>query len=166
MNKFLKKVTIFALTACMTVAGAVASGCGPSATTGSGTKTQLLIANYSGGVGMKWLDEIEADFEAKYADYKAPDGKVGIDLQISHDKGYLGTTLASTLNSDPNDIYFTQQIPYASLASTGVFRDLTSLLEKENSEDNNKSILDKFSPEQKEALKVNGKYYADRKSVV
>ncbi len=160
MNKLLKKVTIFALTACMTVAGAVATGCGPSQSNGGGTKTQLLIANYSGGVGMKWLDEIEADFEAKYADYEAPDGKIGIDLEIYHDKGYLGTTLASTLSSDPNDIYFTQQIPYASLASTGVFRDLTSLLEKENPEDGNKSIFDKFSPEQKEALKVNGKYYA------
>ncbi len=159
MNKLLKKATLFALTACMTVAGVVATGCN-NTPTGSGTKTELLIANYSGGVGMKWLDEIEEDFEEKYADYLAPDGKVGIDLKISHDKGYLGTTLSSSLSADRNDVYFTQQIPYVNMAATGSFRDITALIEKQNPEDNNKSILDKFSPEQKSALKVNGKYFA------
>lgn len=159
MNKLFKKLTTFALIACVSVASVAVTGCNTTPG-GSGTKTELLVANYSGGVGMNWLDAIEDDFELAYADYVSPDGKIGIDLKISHDKGYLGTTLASSLTADPNEVYFTQQLPYTNLASTGALRDVTSVIEKVNPADNNKAIIDKFSPEQKSALKVNGKYYA------
>lgn len=126
------------------------------------TKTQLYVGNYNGGVGDDWLDAddgVIARFEEKYADYEL-NGKTGVQIILDSDKDCQGKTLKGTIGGDKNEVYFTQQVLYYDYVAEGLVRDITSLVNKQNPEDNNKSILSKFYASDVENLKVNNKYYA------
>lgn len=153
MKGLMKKLTVLLLALALTLTGVIASGCGPK---DSGTKTILNVANYSGGVGRKWLDDVEKRFELAYENVSYEPGKKGVDLKIWHNRNYIGTTLASSLGND--DVYFTQEFPQSQVAKLNQLLDLTEFITTRKGSDN-KTIFSKFTTEQVSGLKVNNKYY-------
>lgn len=122
-------------------------------------KTQLFVGNYNGGVGDKWLTSVVERFEKEYENYEL-NGKTGVQVILDSDKDCSGKTLGGTLNGDPNEVYFTQQVNYEQFVGDGLIRDITGLVTAQNAKDGNKKIVDKFYDADKENLAVNGKYYA------
>ena len=122
-------------------------------------KTQLFVGNYNGGVGDKWLTSVVERFEKEYANYEL-NGKTGVQVILDSDKDCSGKTLGGTLNGDPNEVYFTQQVNYEQFVGDGLIRDITGLVTAQNAKDGGKKIVDKFYDADKENLAVNGKYYA------
>lgn len=159
MKRTLKNVTFVLLTLCMAISCLFTGfGCNNSSTQDVGNKMVIKVANYSGGVGIKWLDGVKTRFEAAYAN-KTYGDKVGVYLDVSNDKSYIGTSIASSIGTDTNDVYFTQEIPYNNMAALGQLFDITELV-TERVGDDDKTILSKFSPEHVSGLKYNDKYFA------
>ncbi|MBQ8658344.1 MAG: hypothetical protein IJ506_04340 [Clostridia bacterium] len=159
--KKIKKLSA-TLTALLLVGGTFGSmaACGPRTDDDiDKNKTQIYVANYNGGVGEKWLDEAALRFEEKFKDWKNGK-KTGVQVKIRHDKSYDGITLPNSIQGDKYEIYFTQQVDYATYVSSGYVYDLTDLVTEMVNADDNKTILSKFSEDQVSALAVNGKYYA------
>lgn len=122
-------------------------------------KIQLYVANYKGGVGDKWLDEVITRFEAEYAGYQL-NGKTGVQVIKDSNKDYSGKTLSGTIGGSPNEVFFTQQVNYREFVGKELIRDITGLVNKENPDDGNKTIVSKYYDSDKESLSVDGKYYA------
>ena len=120
------------------------------------TKTQLFIANYAGGVGVKWLEDVKTRFEAEYSDYKGEGDKVGVEVIISNEKEYEGQSIHTTMARSTQEIYFTSNAQYYDYVSLA--RDVTSLL-KDTVGSDGKTIYSKMTEEDKAAMEVNGKYY-------
>lgn len=157
MKKIMKKAFVLLLALCMTLTCFVATGCNQE--TEKGNKTILNVANYSGGVGVQWIKEVEKRFEQACEGISYEEGKSGVDVKVWNHKSYIGTTLASTLAGDTNDVYFTQELPYSNLASLGQLLDITDLVTEKVGSDG-KTIFSKFAPEHKTGLKINNKYFA------
>lgn len=156
------KKTVKFLSVCMSLA-LCASGlaaCGPKVTEEVDAKrTQLYVANYSGGAGTEWLEDVKVRFEAKYADTSFEEGKTGVQLMLDHDKNYAWTSMKDIISTDKNHIYFTQDVDYYNAASDGLFYDLTELIEEVN-ENDHKTIKSKLYDYQLNNLAIDGKYYA------
>ena len=118
------------------------------------TKTQLYIASFNGGTGYKWLDDAAARFTEKYAEYPFEEGKKGVQIIIDHNKSYAGSNVGTD-----NDIYFVGGATYYDLITDKAIMDITDVVTQVSTFDN-KTIESKFDDETKDALKVNGKYYA------
>ncbi|MBE5751331.1 MAG: hypothetical protein E7357_02860 [Clostridiales bacterium] len=124
------------------------------------TKTTLRIANYNGGVGEKWLDNLADRFEDKVKDEVFEEGKKGVQVIIDHQKNYSGKELGNSLKADTNNhLYFTQALDYNMMASQGLLADITDLVKDTTGEDG-KKIVDKLNANKKSYLEKDGKYYA------
>ncbi len=114
------------------------------------TKTQLIISNYDGGGGHAWLDDIEARFEAAYAEKEYESGKKGVQILVDNHKTKGAEISFAT---DEADIFFNEEINYYDLPSSAL--DLTDVVEE---------ILEQegvsMTPEMQAGLQINGKYYA------
>lgn len=124
------------------------------------TKTQLYVANYDGGYGSKWLDKIIKDFEEKYAEEEFETGKKGVQIILDADKSLHGSKISATIGNDVNEVYFTEAVYYHQFVKSGMFRDITTLLNKANPEDGNKTIMSKITSPHVNYLDKGGKFYA------
>lgn len=118
------------------------------------TKTQLFIGSYNGGGGYKWLDDAAARFEEKYAGTSFEDGKTGVQIIIDHNKSYTSLNVGSN-----NDLIFAGSTVYYDLITNKVNMDMTDVVTGVSTFDN-KTIESKLDDATKDALKVDGKYYA------
>jgi len=141
------------------------ASCGPNVVDKIDTnKTQLYIGNYNSGIGYKWLDEAKERFETANAEVSFEEGKKGVQIFVDHSKNYSGQAMTTTVPSSPNEIFFAS-IPYFGMAGTSL-RDITDLVTKTVNKQDGKTIESKLYDTDKEALKVNGKYYGIPSSVV
>lgn len=146
-------VTLFCATACT-------SRQIPSDTGGvdESKTTVLRVSNYAGGYGSDWLTAVKTRFEEEYKNTSFEDGKTGVYVAVE-DVKINGDQLISTsiLDSD-TDIFFSECIDYDSFIARGFALNITDYV-KETLPGESKSILDKFSDNQKTNLARNGKYY-------
>lgn len=123
-------------------------------------KSQLYVGLYDGGVGTQYIEEIKSRFEEKYADVSFEDGKTGVQIMWDGGPSYLGANLLSTIVSDDMDVYFTEEASLYDYIAQGTILDITDLVTQTVNEDDGKTIYSKLIDSDKEALAVNGKYYA------
>lgn len=114
MKMIRKKIfSIFAATLIGVSAGVSAAGCarkdGDAATEEiDATKTQLYVANYDGGAGHVWIENMKKAFEEECKDEIFEEGKKGVQIVINNLKDEItGYTLYSKMSSYNYDVYFT-----------------------------------------------------------
>ncbi len=147
-------VSVFSATACGDGLGTVIKG--------DSTKVVVNVWNYDGGVGHKWLDEIEKRFEAYKADTVYEGAGVngadlkGVDVLVYNTKDDPLQTL-SGLNQS---VFFIQNVRYHEMSSQNKMLDISDIV-TETLPNESKSIEDKMSSDLKAALSNrDGKYYA------
>ncbi len=124
----------------------------------SAGKTVLNVANYGGGYGSEWLKEVKKRFEEEYKDESFESGKTGVYIEIDDAKNNGTSLLSSNVTTLNTHVFFNEIIDYDQFIAQGYALDLTDvIMEKLPGEE--KSIFDKFSPDQKTYLERNGKYY-------
>lgn len=155
----MKKIITLLLAVFMTICSFGVVGCSNNQEL-DGNKTQLYVHNYNGGVGEKWIKDVKASFEAKYEKKSFQAGKTGVQIILDSSKGKTGRTILSGIKTDPNEVFFTQEVLYYDYVGQNAVLPLNDLLEKKNPEDNDKTILSKFTAEDVENLTVNGNIYA------
>ncbi len=142
------------------------AGCGKGSS-GAGTekidsdKTQLYVGILDGGLGDEWMKDLKNRFEEEYADYKGKDGKVGVQVVIDKQKEpFRGSTLINNIDTNRQDLYFTEQVFYDEWVRKGVLLDITDAAEGSLSDfGEDATIEDKMYDADKEYLKRDGKYY-------
>lgn len=122
--------------------GCGAAGPGPQESIDK-TKTQLRIYNFDGGVGTDWLYEIEAAFEAKYAEVSFEKDKKGVQVLVVPGKDNPASITASKY-----DILFTEGVYYNDLIASDELLDISDIVTGSLSEITNgaetQSIQDKM----------------------
>lgn len=118
----------------------------------------VKVASYTGGVGEKWLDNLETRFEAEYASTTFSNGKVGIDIVTDSSKQHDGKTIEEVIETTKFDVIFTSSLNYFNLASKKQVLDLTDFIKNHQTKDGD-TIYEKMSNEQQEVLNYNGAYY-------
>lgn len=152
MKKF-----IVCMLAAVVGCGVALSGC---AKTGyDETKTQVFVANYDGGVGSQWLNELKPRFEEAYKDVSFEDGKTGVELIIDPNRSYQGTANLRSMKTSYNQVYFSESIYLPELINAGLLYDISDIVE-ENTEGG--SIESRMMEQERAAISAygNGKYYA------
>ena len=157
MRKMLHKLSAAVLTVALAVPLFV--GCNRVVEDVDKGKSQLYVANYTGGVGAQWIEDVKVRFEEAYKDVSFEDGKKGVQIFTDSSKSYDGQTIESTFATDSNDVMFTNNVRMFNLAAAGSLMDLTELVKNVEGSDG-KTIESKLSEEQKENITYNGKYYA------
>ena len=122
-------------------------------------KTQLYIANYSGGVSYGWLEDAIARFTEKYKDTPFEEGKKGAQIFLDSNKSYSGTGLTTSVPASNYEIYLSSAVPYEDLVSASALLDITDLVKTTVNEQDGKTIESKITQPYKDALLVDGKYY-------
>lgn len=123
------------------------------------TKTYLTVYNYDGGIGTQWLYDTAKRFEELYAEKELEAGKKGVVVDVVAGKDNLTTLVAS-----PNNVFFTEQIPFNDYIAKNELLDISDMAESSFtnlgvSETGNVSA--KIPQETKEALLAqDGKLYA------
>ncbi len=159
MKRF-KKVSVFCAMMMLSSTLITGAGCSQVVDEVDADKSQLYVANYSGGAGTEWLDLAAARFEEKYKNKSFEDGKVGVQVMVDHNKSYEYSLLKTSLKTDNNQVYFTQGVEYDYAAKTGLLYDITDLVTKTVNEDDGKTIESKMYDMHKEVWNIEGKYYA------
>ena len=117
------------------------------------TKTQLLIGNYNGGYGTKWIRAAAAKFEEKFANRSFEEGKTGVQIQVQDGKDEIDGSnynFAIDMNNRPHDIYISKE-PRSEATDQGYVVDLSDILKEPLTEfGENKSIYDKMTDWYKE----------------
>ena len=123
------------------------------------TKAQLTISTYEGGVGKKWLENAARLFEEANKDRTDfQEGRTGIQIHIQMDRTVSGQNLE---NADlKRDMYFTENVDYYKLTNQRKLMDITDILEVENPEDSNKTIISKIDTNLLSYMNRNNRYYA------
>ena len=125
--------------------------------------TTLYVENFTGGFGVEWLEKIEKRFESEYSTYYNEDnGKTGVNIEIVEGKTG-GSALVSSVNKGMSDVFFTENVFYSDLVSSGAAMDITDLVKQSNSD--NKTIESKLNEQQQNYYGTIGKdgkqhYYA------
>lgn len=122
------------------------------------SKTQLYVANYSGGAGSKWLDNLAERFEERYKDESFEDGRTGVQVFIDHDKQHAGANLTNTVTMNSHEVYFSQDVRYADMLAASNCLDITDVVKNVNVHDN-KTIESKLYANDQPILGEGGKYY-------
>ncbi|MBO5479966.1 MAG: extracellular solute-binding protein [Clostridia bacterium] len=121
-------------------------------------QTQLYVANYSGGAGSVWLDNLVERFEECYKDEEFEPGKKGVQVFIDHDKRHSSTTLVDSVKMNMYEVYFAQDVRYRAMLSALNCMDITDVVKNVNVHDN-KTIESKLYASDKAILGESGKYY-------
>lgn len=147
MKRTFRNVVIGLLTviACVSLCA-----CGVSGDGGNGGKTKLLVFNYDGGYGTEWLKNAEKEYEKTHND---------VDIEIQPQKTANGYLSADQFKTSKCSVFFMEQVSYSSYISKEAIGDMTDIITSENPYDNGKTILGKFTDQQKDYYKVNDKYY-------
>ena len=132
-------------------------------------RTQLYCVSYNGGFGSDWLDLAKARFEKENAEvcfepgvtYKGVEKK-GVQIMVSRDKTNGGEKQLSLAGVSKSEVYFCEQIYLSHWLGAEVLMDITDIVEENLKEKygEDASIESKFTEQQKQSLKVGGKYYA------
>ena len=123
------------------------------------TKSQLYVANYTGGVGEEWLENVKTRFERKYAETSFEKGKTGVQIMTDSSKDYTADYIRNTAATSDFDVYFTSGADYFEFKALNLSKDITSLIKEKKGSDG-KTIYDKMYAQDKEDLLIDGKYYA------
>lgn len=125
-----------------------------------GSKTQLYIGNFNGGVGQKWIEDAAGAFAEKYKDVSFEEGKTGVQFFFDHDTNLEDDT--NMLGSkNLNEVYFNQGVNYTSWADKGLLLDITEWVNEDLTEfGESESIMDKVKAPFDTFLSRNNKVYA------
>ena len=124
------------------------------------TKTQLYVSNYDGGFGDEWLYSAKAKFEKLYENKSFEDGKTGVQIWINPSE-LNGPALIDSVLGAREQVFIAQSVYYYDYLSSGVMLDISDVVTESLSEfGEQKTIESKLLKEQKDFLKVGGKYYA------
>ncbi len=159
--------TLLALAASASVVGcggAGGGGGGNTSVTIDSTKTQLYVANYNGGYGHVWLDNVIKKFEEEMKNESFEPNKTGVQVVVTNAKDEIsGYTLYSTIQSLNYDMFFSGT-PRLELLAGDYLVDLGEFVKEPIGFGETKSIWDKMSDYCKEqsydyVTKPNGKIY-------
>lgn len=164
MKNVMKQICSFLLALPLCVGVISAAGCSGR---GEGekidpSKTQLYAANFKGGYGDAWLQGAKLRFEEQFKDKSYEEGKKGVQIIITNylDRSICGTSLYNNIDLNPNEIFFTESIPYQEFVAGGKFLDITEAVTQPLTEyGETKSIEDKMFSYHIENFKTDGKYY-------
>lgn len=134
--------------------GTTACG-GLSAGGASGNKTVLKVHTLDGGVGQTWLKDLEAQFEAAYAEHEFETGKKGVDVVVAADATRY---TATTIKNSTTHVFFLENGSSADLSASGAALDITDVVTGLYTGET-ATIESKMSDKQKAALTYNDKYY-------
>ncbi|MBO7344369.1 MAG: hypothetical protein J6U92_00325, partial [Clostridia bacterium] len=76
----MKSIIAVSMTAISTFSLFACNGTGEESRN-DGTKSEVLVYNYAGGVGSVWLDKAIQRFEEKFEDYSFEEGKMGVVIE-------------------------------------------------------------------------------------
>lgn len=159
MKNKAKKMLTLALAATVALGSLSAMACKPSGNEDdNSTQSILYVSNYAGGFGSKWMDEIEKRFEAKYADESFEDGKVGVDIKVSHNKT-LGSQYFDKVAGSKQEVFFVEDVDYYKWVNEGKMLDISSVVTEANPNDG-KTVLSKLTKDEQDFYNADGKYYA------
>lgn len=156
MKRLLVSVTACALAIAASSCGRTPPGVASEGDTAG--KTVLKVASYGGGYGSEWLEAVKKRFEEDYKDESFERGKTGVYIEIDDAKNNGVTLLATNVTASDTHVFFNELIDYDQFIAQGYALDLTDVI-KEKLPGEEKSIYDKFSPDQKTYLERTGKYY-------
>ena len=115
-------------------------------------KTTLFISNFNGAFGERWLKAAAKRYEEIHKDDVYETGKKGVQIWIDNAK-QGGRDILSGIDNSRDAIFFTEQVYYSELVSSGKVLDITEIAtEKLTAYGEDKSIVDKFTEEQKSYL--------------
>lgn len=166
MKKYFIKTTAFCIAAllCATMAACGRHGddSGRHDIKIDESMAQLYVYNFGGGYGSAWLDAAKARFESEHSGDEFTDGagkkKKGVQIVYINQKTY---DLDTRLKANQEEIYFGESVNYYMLKNMGALGDITEAVTSPLTEyGENKSIEDKMTDEQKNYLKIDGRYYA------
>ena len=170
MKKSIKKLiaTVCALTCASSAFVGCKKGGGPMFAVDmlevDASKSALYIGNYNGGMGSRWLDEFEEDFEDLYRYTSFEEGKMGVDVVVDNDKQtYEPSSIEKSIDSSIINVYFTERANYFKFVNNGLIMDISSAvtggaLEGELKGET-KTVESKLTPTQQGYYKIGGKYY-------
>ena len=150
MKKTMKKVALGLLSATMAFSVCACGGGGNSGNSGTADgKTKLYVFNYDGGYGTEWLRNIEAEYEKTHKD---------VDIDIQPQKTANGYISADQMKTSNCKVFFMEQVSYSSYIAKDVVEDISDIITSVNPYDG-KTIISKFTDQQKDYYKVSDKYY-------
>lgn len=130
---------------------------GNSAEQGSSDKTQLNVFHYFAGFGDDWIIELAKNFEEKVKGIEFEPGKKGVD--VLH-KGEMRDFTSTQIKSGQYDVYFLESPKdFLNIMADGAVEPLDSIMTTPNAEDNNQTIEEKMTAQQKDFYNYNGHYY-------
>ena len=142
---------------CSVFAGCGGGGDGEDVDT---TKTQLYVSNYDGGFGDEWLYSAKAKFEKLYENKSFEEGKKGVQVWITPSE-LNGPALIDSVLGAREHVFVAQSVYYYDYLSSGVMLDISDVVTESLSEFGEENTIEnKLIKEQKDFLKVGGKYYA------
>lgn len=122
------------------------------------TKTQLYVYCAKWGFGTDWFVKAKEDYEELNKDRVFEEGKKGIQIIPQYRQDNL--SVSQIKGDNINEVFFLEAVPYYSYYNENLFADITEYITGENYYEKGVSIESKMSPQQKDGLKINGKYYA------
>ncbi len=163
MKKANKVVSVI-LAASSTLAMAACGGVDPSIQSSPDrpvdrTKAQLYVFSYDGGQGNAWLDAAVNRFETMYAETVFVEGTKGVQVHLDLQK-QGGETVAATIPSSRNQVYFLENLNYLNYVYEGLMLDITDMVTEDlTAYGETRSIEDKLTTHQQNYYKVNNRYY-------
>ena len=128
-------------------------GCGPKGEQVDETKSQLYVGNLYAGWGDEWLQKWKKDFEEKYAETSFESGKTGVQIWIDNQRdAYSGQTLLTSIASQTQDMYFTEDAYYYDYVANKACAEITDVVTENLSSKygENTSIAQKLSADARE----------------
>ncbi|MBQ8429892.1 MAG: extracellular solute-binding protein [Clostridia bacterium] len=158
-KKVLTKALSLALCAFMTVPAVACSsgGGGGDGEKVDSNKTQLTVFHFFTGFGDEWLHELADNFEEAVKDISFEDGKMGVQI---HPKGDVRDFTSGQMKSSEHDVFFLEgPSDFLNIMADGAVEPLDSIIETPNADDNNQTIAEKLTEQQKNSFYYNGHYY-------
>ena len=159
----MKKIRFFSLAMVLLLVFAALVACQPVVDPDNGeeiddTKTQLYVYVAKWGFGTEWFKQSKKEYEELNKDRVFEEGKKGIQIIPQYRQSNLSV---SEIRGDKiNEVFFLEGVPYYSYYTEKLFTDITSYITGENPYEKGVSIESKMTAQQKDGLKIDGKYYA------
>lgn len=159
----MKKIRFISLVMVLVLVVAAFAACQPVVDPDNGeeiddTKTQLYVYVAQWGFGTEWFKQSKKEYEDLNKDRVFEEGKKGIQIIPQYRKSNLSV---SEIRGDRiNEVFFLEGVPYYSYYTEKLFTDITSYVTGENPYEKGVSIESKMTAQQKDGLKIDGKYYA------
>ena len=128
---------IIAVIVCLLVM--LASGCGGTTTPGiDPNKTQIYILVYNGGIGTQWIEDLASEWSAQNSEYEVIiDGRKLDSAQI----------MADVQSGSIYSAYFTADVSYFTGIYSGLFEDISDILDRKPDGEDGLTIGEKLTNE-------------------